>query len=270
MTNFHLILLSILQGFTEFLPISSSGHLILFSKFTSFPDQGVELDVAVHVGSIIAVIIYFWREILEMLKGLWKSHFLPDFKISGAKLAWLIVIGTIPAVVIGLALKSYGLENLRSAKLIGWTLTCYAILLFIADKYGKNTRQTNDLTIKDALIIGFAQCLALIPGTSRSGITITASRFLGLQRREAAKFSMLLSIPTIAGAGLLVALELFKEGNIENLNSAIHGIGYSFLASITAIFIMMNWLKKWSFTPFVIYRLILGGYLLLSAYGLIS
>lgn len=269
-TEFHLILLSALQGLTEFLPISSSGHLILFSKFTTFPDQGIELDVAVHVGSIMAVTIYFWREIWEMLKGLWQSRFLPKFNIPGARLAWLIVIATIPAVIAGLSLKAYGLENLRSAKLIGWTLVCYGLILYFADKYGKTARTTADLTIKDALLIGCAQCLALIPGTSRSGVTITASRCLGLQRREAAKFSMLLSIPTIAGAGLLMVLEMLKAENFDNMTYALHGIGYSFIASLSAIYIMMSWLKKWTFTPFVIYRLALGGYLLFESYGLLS
>lgn len=270
MTNLQLILLSALQGLTEFLPVSSSGHLILFSKFTTFPDQGPFLDVAVHLGSIIAVIIYFWKEIWNMLKGLWQSHFLPKFNISGAKLAWLIVIATIPAVIAGLSLKAYGLENLRNPKLIGWTLVIYAIILYIADKYGKTNRTTNHINIKDAIIIGCAQCLALIPGTSRSGITITASRFLGLERREAAKFSMLLSIPTIAGAGLLMAIELFQSGDLSGISDACHGIIYSFIASLGAIYIMMSWLKKWSFAPFVIYRLLLGGYLLLDAYGYLS
>ena len=269
MTNLQILLLSALQGLTEFLPVSSSGHLILFSKFTTFPDQGPFLDVAVHIGSIIAVIIYFWREIWNMIKGLFQSRFLPKFNIPGAKLAWLIVIATIPAVIFGLLLKNYGLENLRSAKLIGWTLVIYAIILYFADKYGKTNLTTNHLSIKDAIIIGCAQCLAFIPGTSRSGITITAGRFLGLERREAAKFSMLLSIPTIAGAGLLMAIELFQSGDLSGISDAYHGIIYSFVASLGAIYIMMSWLKKWTFAPFVIYRLMLGGYLLLDAYGIL-
>ncbi len=269
MTNIHLLLLSVLQGLTEFLPVSSSGHLILFSKFTSFPDQGPFLDVAVHVGSILAVIIYFWRDIWTMIKGLLLSRFLPNFNISGAKLAWLIIIATIPAVIAGLSLKAYGLENLRSAKLIGWTLIIYAVILYVADKFSATNHKIENLTIKNALFIGCAQCLALIPGTSRSGITITAGRFLGLERREAAKFSMLLSIPTIAGAGLLMAIELFQSGDLSGISTAYHGVAYSFVASLGAIYIMMSWLKKWSFAPFVVYRLALGGYLLLDAYNLI-
>jgi len=269
-TNLQILLISILQGLTEFLPVSSSGHLILFSKFTVFSDQGPEMDVAVHVGSILAVIIYFWKEIWEMIKGLWQTKFIPIFTNQGSKLAWLIIIATIPAVIAGLSLKAYGLEHLRSAKLIGWTISGYAILLYLADKYGKTTRNTHDLGIKDAILIGCAQCLALIPGTSRSGITITAARLLGIQRREAAKFSMLLSIPTIAGAGLLVALSLYQNNDWGNINAACYGIAYSFIASLSAIFIMMTWLKKWTFTPFVIYRLVLGGYLLLNAYGYLN
>ena len=268
--SLHLILISALQGLTEFLPVSSSGHLILFSKFTSFPDQGPEMDVAVHVGSILAVIIYFWRDIWEIITGLWQTKLLPIFSNRGTKLAWLILIATIPAIIAGLTLKSYGLENLRSAKLIGWTISCYAVLLYLADKYGKTARTTHDLTVKDAILIGCAQCLALIPGTSRSGITITAARLLGVTRREAAKFSMLLSIPTIAGAGLLVALSMWQSGDWGNISDACHGVAYSFIASLGAIFIMMTWLKKWTFTPFVIYRLMLGGYLLLNAYGYLN
>jgi undecaprenyl-diphosphatase len=268
-TNLQILSLSFIQGLTEFLPVSSSGHLILLSKFTNFPDQGIFLDVAVHVGSIIAVMIYFWREICDMLKGLWQSHFIPKFNIPGAKLAWLIIIATIPAVIVGLALKNYGLENIRSSKLIGWNLIIYGIILYISDKFCKTNRQTNDLTIKDAIIIGCAQCLALIPGTSRSGVTITASRFLGIERREAAKFCMLLSIPTIAGAGLLMAIEIIQSGDLSKLYDAYSGIVYSFIASLGAIYIMMTWLKKWTFAPFVIYRLTLGAYLLLDAYNLI-
>ncbi len=267
MTDIHLILLSALQGLTEFLPVSSSGHLILFSKFTTFPDQGLALDVAVHVGSIIAVMIYFSETIWSMVKGFLKSYFIPNFKNQGSKLAWLIIIGTIPAVIAGLFLVKNGTDELRSARLIGWTMLGFGIVLFIADKVGMTIRKIEHLGILDALLIGLAQCLALIPGTSRSGITITMGRFLGLERREAAKFAMLLSIPTIAGAGALVGWELYQQGNMMELMYAMDGITYSFIASIIAIYIIMWWLKKSTFLPFVIYRLCLGSYLLLDSYG---
>lgn len=267
MTDLHLMLLSALQGLTEFLPVSSSGHLILFSKFTTFPDQGLAFDVAVHVGSIIAVMIYFSETIWEMLKGVAKTYFIPNFKNPGSKLAWLIVIGTIPAVIAGLFLVENGTDELRSARLIGWTMLSFGVVLFIADKIGMTIRKIEHLTALDAVLIGLAQCLALIPGTSRSGITITMGRFLGLERREAAKFAMLLSIPTIAGAGALVGWELYQQGNMAEIIYAMDGITYSFIASVLAIYIIMWWLKKSTFLPFVIYRLCLGSYLLLDSYG---
>ena len=267
MTDLHLMLLSALQGLTEFLPVSSSGHLILFSKFTTFPDQGLAFDVAVHVGSIIAVMIYFSETIWEMLKGVAKTYFIPNFKNPGSKLAWLIVFGTIPAVIAGLFLVENGTDELRSARLIGWTMLSFGIVLFIADKIGMTIRKIEHLTALDAVLIGLAQCLALIPGTSRSGITITMGRFLGLERREAAKFAMLLSIPTIAGAGALVGWELYQQGNMAEIIYAMDGITYSFIASVLAIYIIMWWLKKSTFLPFVIYRLCLGSYLLLDSYG---
>ena len=290
MTNLQIIILSALQGFTEFLPVSSSGHLILLSKFTTFPDQGLEIDIAVHVGSILAVMIYFYRDIWNMLCGLLNSilqtfpkikdyllqHtseqrkiFIEKLTQYNPKLLWMLIVGTIPAVIFGLLLHNYGMEWLRSTKIIGWNITLFGILLWIADHYQPSKRTIEDMSYKDAIIIGLAQCMAMIPGTSRSGITITASRFLKIERREAARFCMLLSIPAIAGAGLLVAIEIIQSGNFENLHYMASGIGYSFIASIAAIFIMMKWLKNYTFLPFVIYRLGLGSFLLLHAYGYI-
>ena len=267
MENTHILLLSILQGLTEFLPVSSSGHLILFSKFTTFPDQGLALDVAVHVGSIIAVMIYFSETIWQVIRGMIKSKFLPDMKNQGNRLFWLIFVATLPAIVVGLLLKEHGMEEFRSTKLIGWTILSFGILLYIADKLGMTIRKVEHLGFLDAILIGCAQCLALIPGTSRSGITITTGRFLGMERKDAAKFSMLLSIPTIFGAGCLVGYELFQAGDMDTIIEAFDGITYSFIASILAIYIMMWWLKNFTFLPFVLYRIALGGYLLLDSYG---
>ncbi len=270
LTNFHLILLSVLQGITEFLPVSSSGHLILFSKFTSFPDQGLALDVAVHVGSILAVMIYFSEDLWKMFKGLLKTYFLPSFKNVDAKTFWLIVIGTLPIIIVGLFLKENGMEWLRSTKIIGWTILGYGLLLFVADRFGMTIRKIEHLSILDALMIGCAQCLALVPGTSRSGVTVTIARFLSMERREAAKFSMFLSIPAIIGAASLVALEMYQQDNLQTMIEAIDGITYSFIASILAIYVVMWWLKKSTFLPFVIYRIILGTFLLLDSYGYLN
>lgn len=270
MTSLNILLLSVLQGLTEFLPVSSSGHLILFSKFTSFPDQGIELDVAVHIGSIIAVVLYFSSDIWNIIKGVFKTRFIPTFKNYGAKLFWLMVVATIPAVIAGLILKNYGTEWLRDTRIIGWNIIGFSILLYIADKIGLTIRKTDHLTISDAFLIGVAQCLALIPGTSRSGITITMGRFLGLERREAAKFAMLISIPAITGAALLVGYEVYQTGNYTTMINCLDGITYSFIASLVSIYIMMWWLKESTFLPFVVYRILLGSYLLLDSYGYIN
>ena len=268
MSELQIILLSLLQGITEFLPVSSSGHLILFSKFTSFPDQGAGMDVALHIGSIIAVMIYFAPSIWEMLKGLYVTKLVPNFKVYGVQLFYLLLVATIPALICGGVLKYYGTEWMRSTKLIGWNILLYGILLWLMDHYSLTVRKIKNMDIKDALLVGSAQCLALLPGTSRSGITITMCRFLGMERREAAKFSMLLAIPTILAAGILSGYELYMHGDWQEIHNACSAIGYSFIFSIGAIYILMLWLKRWSFLPFVLYRIALGTILLLDAYGI--
>jgi len=268
MAELQIILLSLLQGITEFLPVSSSGHLILFSKFTDFPDQGQAMDVALHIGSIFAVMIYFAPTLWEILQGLWKAKFLPNFKNEGSQLFYLLLLATLPIVICGAGLKYFGTEWLRNTKLIGWNILCYGVLLWIIDSFAVTVRKIKNLEIKDALLIGVAQCLALLPGTSRSGITITMCRFLGMERREAAKFSMLLSIPAILAAGMLAGYQLWQEGNMQQITDAINAAGYSFIFSLAAIFVLMQWLKKWSFLPFAIYRVLLGAVLLLDAYGI--
>jgi len=267
MTQFQIMILAALQGITEFLPVSSSGHLILLSKLTAFPDQGLEMDIAVHIGSIIAVMLYFARDIYAMVCGVCQ-YIVKKMDSEAARLFGMLCIGTVPAVIFGLALHSLGMEWLRDVRIIGWNILLFGLLLGWADRHFASDRCIADMRWKDALIIGLAQCLAMIPGTSRSGITITASRILKINRREAAKFCMLLSIPAIAGAGLLVVLELWHAGNWENLAFMEYGIAYSFAASLAAIFVMMKWLKNYTFLPFVIYRVGLGLALLAHSYNL--
>ena len=268
MIDLHILFLSVLQGITEFLPVSSSGHLILFSKFTTFEDQGIALDVAVHLGSIFAVMIYFRKTIWEVIKGTLKSYFIPNFKNNGNRIFWLMVIGTIPVVVTGLLFRKYGIEfrDDDGSKVIGWTILGFGLLLFVADKVGMTIRKVEHLGVLDALLIGLAQCLALIPGTSRSGVTITMARFLGVNRSEAAKFSMLLSVPTILAAGALECFRLFRGGNPSEILWAGDAALYSFAASIVVIFVMLKWLQKATYLPFVIYRLVLGIALILYSY----
>jgi len=268
MTEIQIIWLSLLQGITEFLPVSSSGHLILFSKFTTFPDQGAAMDVALHIGSIFAVLIYFAPTLWEMLKDLFKAKFLPNTKIEGVQLFYLLLVATLPVLFCGMMLKYFGTSWLRSTKLIGWNILIYALILWLMDTWSVAVRKIRNLEYKDAVFIGLAQCLALLPGTSRSGITITMCRFLGMERREAAKFSMLLAIPAILAAGTLAGIELWQNGDMGQIANACSAVGYSFIFSLGAIFILMQWLKRWSFLPFVIYRIVLGTLLLLDAYGI--
>ena len=266
--SLQLIFLSILQGITEFLPVSSSGHLILFSKFTEFPDQGVDMDVALHVGSVIAIMLYFMPTILEMLSGLWKAKFLPRFQIFGAQLFYLLIVATLPIVVCGLIVKVCGTECLRSTKLIGWNILIYGIILWFADSMSLTARKIKNLEFEDAILIGFAQCLSLLPGTSRAGVTMTMCRFLGLERQEAAKFSMLMAIPAIIAAGGLSAYLMWHSGTNVDVALFSSAIGCSFVFSMTAIVFLMFWLKNRSFLPFILYRIVLGILLLVDAYGI--
>ncbi len=264
MTELHLLVLAIVQGITEFLPISSSGHLVLVPVFGGWEDQGLLMDVAVHIGTLGAVILYFWRDIWFMVRGMWRVT--KGKRDPGARLAALVVLATIPVIGAGFFLDKYIGPSLRTVEVIGWTTLGFGFLLYMADKIGLTIRRVEHTGIVDALIIGLAQCLALIPGTSRSGITITAARFLGFERVDAARFSMLLSIPTILGAGVLKGLELYESGNAQLTNDALTAAGIAFISALVALFIMMAWLKRASFTPFFIYRLFLGGGLLYYAY----
>ena len=265
----HIFALAIVQGLTEFLPVSSSGHLVLLSKLLDWPDQGQTIDVAIHIGSLLAVVIYFLKDLLSMSKDLGKSFLLPSNKYPQSKLFWLIVVATIPVVIAGYFISKINAVWLRSTEVIGWSILIFGIVLYAADKIGMTIRKCKHLDVTDAFVIGVSQCLALIPGTSRSGITMTAARFLGMERCEAAKFSMLLSIPTIIGAGVLLGYEIYLSGNIVFTHSIISAIIYSFTASIISIYVMMWWLKNSSFTPFVIYRIILGIVLILISRNLI-
>ncbi|MCK5295896.1 MAG: undecaprenyl-diphosphate phosphatase [Alphaproteobacteria bacterium] len=263
----QILTLSVVQGITEFLPISSSGHLCFIPKLLNWADQGHDMDVALHIGTLFAVLVYFKNDIFLMLKGL--PLLAKKESNSGSRLVIHIIVATIPVVIAGFILSSNPVPILRSLKVISITLFMFGILLYIADRKGTKDKKVENLTCKDALIIGAFQVLALIPGTSRSGITMTAARFLGYDRTESARFSMLLAIPAIAGAGLLTAIHIYKEGCPDLTMFALIGVLASFLTGITAIWVMMKWLKKSSFTPFAVYRVFLGVALFAYGYGFI-
>ncbi len=262
----NIVVLALVQGITEFLPISSSAHLILVPVFTDWPDQGLAIDVAVHVGTLGAVVAYFWRDVIEMIVGLVR---LPGGRGgAGGRLALQVAVATVPVVLAGFWLKSSGLaDQLRSAAVIGWTMLGFGVVLYVADRIGLTVKRVEHLTLPGALVIGLAQVLALIPGTSRSGITITAARFAGYERAEAARFSLLLSIPTIIAAGGLAGFDIYRSGDISlGLDAGLAAL-LAFLSALVAIAAMMSWLKRASFAPFVVYRVLFGGGLLIWAYG---
>ncbi len=264
----NIIVLAIVQGITEFLPVSSSGHLLLIPGLTGWKDQGLATDVMVHVGSLFAIMVYFWRDVMRLIKG---GIELLMFKWTDeSRLAAYIIIGTIPAVIFGLILKKTGiLDGLRvgdtAFMVVGWTAIIYGTLLYLTDRYGLRINYMSDMRMSPAIIIGCAQALALIPGTSRSGITMTAARALGYERSDAARFSFLLGMPAMAGAGLLTYLELQEKGESIPVD-ALYAAGLTFFSAIAAITFLMALVKRYSFLPYVIYRLILGVFLLCIAY----
>lgn len=268
MDLWNLIVLAVVQGITEFLPISSSGHLILVPLLTDWPDQGVLIDVAVHVGSLGAVVAYLWRDLWQMVRGLFDRSSPGLMDQPDRRMIVLVVLATLPVIAAGVLLSVFVGDGLRRLDVIAWTMLGFGVLLYIADRFAPRSREMHEMGIGGAMIIGCSQILALIPGTSRAGITMTAARFLGYNRIDSARFSMLLSIPTILAAGALATKELIDLGEVQITNDAILGAGLAFVSALIAIVLMMKWLRHASFLPFVIYRVVLGVILLAIAYGM--
>ena len=267
MMLWHLVLLALIQGVTEFLPISSSGHLVLLPNLTGLDDQGQVIDVAVHVGTLGAVIVYFWPDVRL---GLWGVPRLLTGRIDtpGARLAFLLMVATVPVILAGLVLHLTGLADaLRSIAVIGWTMLVFGLVLYWADQRGPKLKQTENWSLRDAVILGLWQAVALIPGTSRSGITITGARFLGYGRDSAARLSMLMSIPTIAASGILLGADAAMAADLAALRDGAIAAALAFAAALVALAGMMRLLKTISFTPYVLYRIVLGVILLGIAYG---
>ncbi|TGY88933.1 undecaprenyl-diphosphate phosphatase [Marinicauda algicola] len=263
MALFQLFILALVQGITEFLPISSSAHLILVPYVTGETDQGPLIDVMAHVGTLLAVLIYFRRDILAVLAGvpgLARGRVAP-----GGRLLLLIAAATPPAVIAGGLLYATGwVDALRSPVLIAWATLIFAIPLWLADRYGAHSQTVAVLKWRDAILIGLAQAIAFIPGVSRSGITMTAGRALGLTRTETARFSMLMSIPLIAALGLAAIVELARGGMAAiSLSDGAIVAGLSFVSAYLAIAALMAILERVGFGPFVIYRIALAAAILL-------
>ena len=267
MPLFHLLLVALIQGLTEFLPVSSSGHLILLPSLTGLDDQGQVIDVAVHVGTLFAVVWYFWRDVKLGLCGI-PSLLKGRIDTPGAALAFCLVIATIPVIIFGLFLKITGLDDMmRSVALIGWTMIIFGVVLYWADRNGTGELSSENWSVKNAFIMGLWQAIALIPGTSRSGITITAGRYLGYSRHGATKLAMLMSIPTIVASGVFLGAEVIATADAQAAKDAVIATAFAFIAALFALAFMMRLLRSVSFTPYVIYRVILGVILLWVAYS---
>ncbi|MEM5476615.1 undecaprenyl-diphosphate phosphatase [Pacificibacter sp. AS14] len=267
MSIYYLLLVALIQGLTEFLPVSSSGHLILLPYFVGIDDQGQAIDVAVHIGTLGAVVAYFWADVKVGLMGI-PRMLTGKIDTPGAKLAFLLLIATIPVIVLGLILNVTGLSDaMRSIRVIGWTMLIFGIVLYWFDQKGPTHKTDTDWSIKDAIILGLWQAVALIPGTSRSGITITGARALGYTREDGAKIAMLMSIPTILASGILLGAEVAGEADWELMKYAGIGAAFAFIAALGALALMMRLLRSVSFTPYVIYRAILGVVLLVISYS---
>ena len=256
----QIIVLAIVQGLTEFLPISSSAHLILVPVLTDWPDQGLAFDIAVHAGTLLAVVFYFRKELARMIVE-WFASFRGTLT-ADARLAWAVLIGTIPVGIAGLVFKGLIETELRSPMVIALATILFGLLLWYSDSTGKRSKDEYGLLLCDVLIIGLAQALALIPGTSRSGITITAGLMLGLKRKAAARFSFLLSIPVIFLAGSLETMEYLGEASVQDVKPLLIGALISAISAYTCIHYFLKLLERIGMFPFVAYRLVLGVILL--------
>ena len=247
------LILSVVQGVTEFIPVSSSSHLFLFSDFLNFQSKSLSIDVSLHIGSFIAIITYFYKDIINFVKN--KDLFIK------------IIISSIPVMVIGFILIQTNLiENLRNIKLIAWTTILFGFLLYFSDKYNVNKTIKNNFNIKSAIIIGIFQIISLIPGVSRSGITITAARLLNFKRVDATKISFLLSIPTLGAVSVFGVKNILTNSDISFSILNVAAIFLSFIFSYLTIKYFLDFVKKFNLTVFVIYRVILGLALLALAY----
>lgn len=249
LSSVEILILSAIQGISEFLPVSSAAHLILISKYYSFVNQNLLIDICLHLGSLVAIIFYFRQDLFNFIKN-------KNFLIK-------ILIGTIPIIPIGWIMYQSGIINqLRNLEVIGWSSLVFGIVLYLSDRTKVTKKIDTEFTNKSAIFIGFFQVLALLPGVSRAGITITSGRMLGFNRVDSAKISFFLSIPTLAAASLLGVYKIFKEGSAELNFLAIIAVIFSFIFSYITIALFFKFISKFSLNVFIIYRIILSMFIL--------
>ncbi len=257
--RFQALCLALVQGLTEFLPISSSGHLILVPSLLGWPDQGLAFDVAVHVGSLLAVVVYFRTDLIDLAGAV--PDCLRNVQSPQTRLLYNLSIASIPVLVAGLVVHGWIEENLRGPLIVASTMAGFAVVLLLADRTERGRLSMAHMSWYHALFIGVAQVLALIPGTSRSGITLTAALFAGISRTEAARFSFLLSIPVIVAAGALNGIELLDQPNALPWDLFLLGILASGVSAYACIALFLRLIESIGMLPFVVYRLLLAGVL---------
>ena len=265
MDSLQILVLAIVQGLTEFLPISSSAHLVLLPGLLGWPDQGLVFDVAVHFGSLLAVLFYFRSEVRRMLRA-WLRNVSGGQADQDSLLAWWVIVATLPAIVFGYLLSGNIEESLRSPWIIAGASIVFGLLLWLADARGVRKRDEYTLKFRDAFLIGWFQVLALIPGTSRSGITITVGLFLGLSREAAARFSFLLAMPVIFASGVLQAIRMFTEVNPIGWGDLMLGVLLSAISAGLCIHYFLRLVERIGMLPFVAYRVLLGVLILIVLY----
>ena len=253
LSSVEILILSLIQGISEFLPVSSAAHLVLVSKYYAFTNESLLIDICLHLGSLLAIIFYFRNDLFHFIKN-------KSFLIK-------ILVGTIPIIPIGYILYQTGLiDQLRNLEVIGWMSLIFGILLYVSDKSKVTKKIDTEFTNKSALFIGLFQVFALIPGVSRSGITITSGRMLGFNRFDSARISFFLSIPTLAAASIMGIYNIYREGSTELNFLAIVAVIFSFIFSYITIALFFNFIKKFSLNIFIVYRIILSLFILAIVY----
>jgi len=269
---FEAVVLGLVQGLTEFLPISSSAHLRVVGEAFGWDDPGAAFTAITQIGTEAAVVLFFWRDIVRIISH-WFQALLGRIPRNDpdAKMGWLIIVGSIPIVVLGLLFQDQIETTFRSLWLVAGMLIFFGVLLGIADHVGAKKRKLRDITVGHGVIYGFAQSLALIPGVSRSGGTITAGLFMGYERSAAARYAFLLAIPAVFGSGFYQLFKSWDEPGVFTLGETAVATGVAFLVALGVIAFFMNWISKHSFLPFVVYRVAVGTTLLvLLSLGVIS
>ena len=251
------VVLAVVQGLSEFLPISSSGHLVLIPHFFGWSDQGLAFDVAVHVGTLLALLIYFRRQLGTMASA-WVDSVVRRQHTHDSRLAWQILVATIPVGLAGLVFAEFIEANLRNPLFVAGTLTFFGVLMYAADRYGRGASDEFGLTWPQAIAIGCAQALALMPGTSRSGITMTAGRALGLSRSGAARFSFLLAVPGIGAAGAYEGLKLVTSPRVVEWGPMLVGVVFAALSGIACIHFLIRFIERIGLLPFTVYRVLIA------------